>query len=69
MPICHARFYLMLPQTSTDEIAEEKINDLEEGYIYSLYVIKYTIMNRISHLIRLYKSMTMLKVQCDMRIK
>ena len=59
----------MLPQTSTDEIAEEKINDLEEGYIYSLYVIKYTIMNRISHLIRLYKSMTMLKVQCDMRIK
>ena len=48
MPSCHAQFH--------DEIAEEKYIDWEEGYIYSYYVLKATIMNTISHLIRLYKS-------------
>ena len=37
-------------------IAEEKYSDWEEGYIYSYYVIKDTIMNKILYLIRLYKS-------------
>ena len=29
-----------------DEVAEEKYNDWEEGYIYSYYVAKRTIMNK-----------------------
>ena len=59
IPPCHAMpdFIFMLTQTSvTDEIAEEKYNDWAEGYIYSYYVLKDTIVNIFPHLIRFHNS-------------